>query len=220
MGPITMTPMMPLMTGLPPTADTANDSCCALKNGLIRYESTMEMALKMPKKHPKANSMRMKFLFLSILGIASLKGCRTMFPDSEGGVGGLLSCKKILGRKHKMARIVSTNISFQVLLRPSVMVSGLSTSGAKLWKNMPGIRMPMTRETLSTSERFWVTAPLVLAENQFAEILAWQFRMNGLPIPAITCPTITQAKLEFTSILKDTPMMPRLQPRAIPTRVP
>lgn len=50
------------------------------------------------------------------------------------------------------------------------------------------------RETLRTNVKSWVTPPRVVDENQFAEIFAWQFKIKGRPIPAISCPTITQAK--------------------------
>lgn len=47
-GPITATPIIPLITGLPPTAATANGKL-VVKNGLIRKDRIMEMALKIPK---------------------------------------------------------------------------------------------------------------------------------------------------------------------------
>ena len=50
----------------------------------------------------------------------------------------------------------------------------------------------MIKETFKIKLKSWVTDPLFYALNQFAEILAWQFSMKGLPIPAITCPTITK----------------------------
>lgn len=47
-GPITITPMMPLTTGLPPTNPTAR-ARFLLNQGLSRYDRMMESALKMPK---------------------------------------------------------------------------------------------------------------------------------------------------------------------------
>lgn len=48
-GPSIMTPIIPLMTGLPPTAATANGNESPEKNGLIKYESIIDMALNIPK---------------------------------------------------------------------------------------------------------------------------------------------------------------------------
>jgi hypothetical protein len=52
-GPKTATPMIPEMIGLPPTNDTANGKML-LNHGLSMSESTIDKALKTPKKHPKA----------------------------------------------------------------------------------------------------------------------------------------------------------------------
>lgn len=46
--PMTMTPIMPDITGLPPTTPTAKGRSL-LNHGFKRYDSTIESALKMPK---------------------------------------------------------------------------------------------------------------------------------------------------------------------------
>lgn len=48
-GPSIITPMMPLITGLPPTAATANGKESPEKKGFMRYDRIIEMALNMPK---------------------------------------------------------------------------------------------------------------------------------------------------------------------------
>ncbi len=48
MGPITMTPIMPLMTGLPPTAATAKGKF-PVKKGFIKKDNIIESALNIPK---------------------------------------------------------------------------------------------------------------------------------------------------------------------------
>ncbi len=48
-GPIIITPMMPLMTGLPPTAATASGKISFEKKGWIKKDNVIEIALNMPK---------------------------------------------------------------------------------------------------------------------------------------------------------------------------
>jgi hypothetical protein len=48
MGPITMTPIMPLMTGLPPTMPTAIGRSFS-NQGVSRYDSMIEIPLNIPK---------------------------------------------------------------------------------------------------------------------------------------------------------------------------
>jgi hypothetical protein len=47
-GPNTITPIIPLITGLPPTAATANGKL-DLKNGFIKYDKIIDIALNIPK---------------------------------------------------------------------------------------------------------------------------------------------------------------------------
>lgn len=68
--------------------------------------------------------------------------------------------------------------------------------------------------------RIWVILPLDWLVNQFAEILAWQFRINGLPMPAKICPTMTHANELLTSNLKLIPRIPKKLPIIIPVLVP
>lgn len=58
-GPIIITPRIPLIMGLPPTAATANGRESPLKNGSIKYDKVIDMALKIPKYNPKARNRRM-----------------------------------------------------------------------------------------------------------------------------------------------------------------
>lgn len=54
MGPRTITPRIPEMTGEPPTRATARES--VPNQGFSIYERVMEMALKRPKYRPNANN--------------------------------------------------------------------------------------------------------------------------------------------------------------------
>jgi len=78
----------------------------------------------------------------------------------------------------------------------------------------------MISETLSISVSNCVIPPLFYAVNQLADIFAWQFRINGLPIPAITCPTMTHQNELFTNSLRPVPSRQRALPIAMPTFVP
>lgn len=48
-----LTPMIPEMIGLPPTNETASGRISS-NHGFKRYESTIDIPLKIPKKHPNA----------------------------------------------------------------------------------------------------------------------------------------------------------------------
>lgn len=82
---------------------------------------------------------------------------------------------------------------------------------------MPGMKIPMINETFNTRVKSWVIPPRFYAVNQLAEIFAWQLRIKGLPIPAMTWPTMTQAKEWFTNILVQVPKRHNALPNAIPS---
>ena len=111
-------------------------------------------------------------------------------------------------------------INLKVKSLPYWILSGESTSGLYPLNTKPGISTPITNETLRTRVNNCVTPPLFYAENQFADIFAWQFNMNGLPIPAIICPIITQLKLWLTNTLNPTPIIANVQPNEIAILVP
>lgn len=52
------TPIMPLITGLPPIAAVAMAKESAEKNGSIKYDKSMEIALKIPKYKKNAISSK------------------------------------------------------------------------------------------------------------------------------------------------------------------
>lgn len=56
-GPNTITPMIPLMMGLPPTAATAMGRDSYEKKGSTKYDRMMDSALNTPKYRPKASSI-------------------------------------------------------------------------------------------------------------------------------------------------------------------
>ena len=148
-----------------------------------------------------------------------LKGYLLTIPaDSEGGVGGLLCWKIMFGMRHTTPKINSTNMRLNVCVLPTDLSS--SESRSYLPKTIPGMKIPMTSDTLRTRVSSCVTDALFSAENQFADILAWQFRMKGLPTPAITWPIMTHTKDSLTSILIAEPTSPSAHPIAKEARVP
>ena len=151
--------------------------------------------------------------------MAVLKGYLLTIPaDYEGGVGGLLCWKMRLGTKQTKARMNSTSMRLKVCYLPKFLSS--SDFVSYFPKTIPGIKIPIMRDTFRTKVRSWVTPALFSAWNQFADIFAWQFKIKGLPTPAIIWPTITQAKDWFTSILTPVPMRQRVDPTAMPALVP
>lgn len=143
-----------------------------------------------------------------------------MLPESDGGVGGLLFWKIMLGTKHMIEIIASISIRLNVIDFPFSILSASPYTGLYPENTKPGINIPITKEQFRTRVSIWVTFPRDFAENQFADILAWQFNIKGLPIPEITCPAITQPNPLLTNILNPTPTSPKNDPRVIPVLVP
>lgn len=99
-GPNTVTPIMPLIIGLPPTTIVAKGRISLLKNGSIKNDNVIAIALNIPKAHPKAANNNKKFLFLNNLDIATLNGYLFIDPASDGGVGGLFFWNMIFGNSN------------------------------------------------------------------------------------------------------------------------
>ena len=91
--------------------------------------------------------------------MAYLKGSLFETAEKEGGVGGLLVCKKMFGTKHTIAMINYANIKLKVLSFPSCIVSS-SGIYSYLPKTTPGISNPIMSEMLSIRVRSCVIPPL------------------------------------------------------------
>ena len=108
-----LTPMIPEMIGLPPTKDTAFGRISS-NQGFNINDKTIDMALKVPKKHPNAISNLIQLGFFNILQRATVKGSLFIFYDSEGGVGGLFLWKSKFNPKHMYPIIAWNNIKLYV----------------------------------------------------------------------------------------------------------
>lgn len=131
---------------------------------------------------------------MNIFEIALPKGYLWIFPDYEGGVGGLFFWKIIFNVKNILPIIAYININLYVIFFPYSRFF-YSTSGSYPSNTTLGIIIPIISDMFKIKVSNWVTWPLFYALNQLPDNLAWQFNINGLPIPATTCPIIIQAKL-------------------------
>ena len=86
--------------------------------------------------------------------MAFVNGYLSMFPDSDGGVGGLLFWNRIFRENNIYPIIASTNINLKVIYFP---FSWDYNSGSYLPKTTLGMINPMIRDTLRTSVSSCVT---------------------------------------------------------------